>query len=618
MRDEEAGRMSAAGAEGMEMEMERVVVAGGGGHAKVVVDVLRAAGWEVVGYTDPEGRPGDRIAGVERLGGDEALAGVRAAGVRWAIVALGDNGLRLRVAERMAALGFELATAVHPSAQVSPSARLGRGVVVMPGAIVNADSTIGDQAIVNTAASIDHDCHLGRGVHVAPGTRLAGYVTVEDEVLIGVGSVVGRGRPLTLGRGAIVGIGSAVVEDVPAGTTVVGRPARPLPAPAVSTATDDGPIPVAAPALLGNESRYVAQCVDSTWISSIGEFIGRFEHAVAERTGARHAASCANGTVALHLALMGIGIGPGDEVLVPSLTYVATVNAVRYCGAEPVFVDSDISTWNLDPEDLRRKITPRSRAVIPVHLYGRPAAMDEITAIARAAGLRVVEDAAEAIGALYCGRPAGSLGDIGAFSFFGNKIVSCGEGGMVTTDDDALAARMRQLKGQGQDPQRRYWFPIVGYNYRMTNIQAALGLAQMERIDHYLAARDEIAAWYRTGLAELTDAGDVVPAGEAPGDRNVCWLWSVVLPHHPGAQRAEVMARLAQSGIETRPFFYPCHTLPPYVSLPSAAACPRAEWLGERGLSLPTWVGMTRRHVERVCDGLARALVEVPCAAAPA
>jgi len=370
--------------------------------------------------------------------------------------------------------------------------------------------------------------------------------------------------------------------------------------------TDDDFIPVSAPALLGNEKRYVNECLDTTWISSIGVFIERFERGMAELCGMDpdRAVSCCNGTVALHLALLGLGVGPGDEVLVPSLTYVATANAVRYCGATPVFVDSDRRTWNLDPADLARKITPRAKAVIPVHLYGKPAAMDEIGRIAGAHGLAVVEDAAEAIGAVYRGRPAGALGDVAAFSFFGNKIISCGEGGLVLARDPALARTIRQLKGQGQDFERRYWFPVIGYNYRMTNIEAALGLAQLEKIGDHLAARDEIEAWYREELGGRPELA--LPARD-PGERSVNWLFSAVLQGETPGLRDRVMSDLRRAGIDSRPFFYPCHILPPYLNA-VPAACPEAEQLGERGLSLPTWVGMTRRHVARVAAALLRSL----------
>jgi UDP-perosamine 4-acetyltransferase len=211
------------------IERGRVVVIGGGGHAKVVLDVLLAAGWPVAGYTDPAPAAGAHIGDIPCRGDDDALPQLHGEGLSWAIVALGDNALRARMAERARTLGFALATAVHPSAQVSPQASLGAGVVVMPCAVVNAGSTLGDNTILNTSASVDHDCAIGRSVHIAPGARLAGYVTVEDGALVGVGAVVGRGRPLVVGRGAVVGIGSVVFADVPPGTTVAGNPARPLP-----------------------------------------------------------------------------------------------------------------------------------------------------------------------------------------------------------------------------------------------------------------------------------------------------------------------------------------------------------------------------------------------------
>jgi perosamine synthetase len=360
-------------------------------------------------------------------------------------------------------------------------------------------------------------------------------------------------------------------------------------------------IPVSLPSLGGNEKLYVDACLESTWISSIGEFIDRFETRFAEYCRTKHAISCCNGTVALHLALLGLGVGPGDDVLVPSLTYVATVNAVKYCGATPVFVDSDRETWNISPDDIRRKISPRTKAIIPVHLYGKPAPMEEIIGLAADHGIKVVEDAAEAVGATYRGRPVGSIGDLATFSFFGNKIITCGEGGMVLTNDDQLASRIRQLKGQGQDPARRYWFPIVGYNYRMTNIEAAIGLAQLERVEDYLTARDEIAGWYRSALEGMANL--MLPASHKD-ERAVCWLFSVVFDEETGNLRDRVAARLKEEGVDSRPFFYPCHTLPPYAETGSLSGCENAEWLGRRGLSLPTWVGLKRDQIIRICDSI--------------
>jgi perosamine synthetase len=365
-------------------------------------------------------------------------------------------------------------------------------------------------------------------------------------------------------------------------------------------------IPVAAPALVGREREYVLDCLDSTWISSSGKYLERFESSFAEFCGVRHAVSCCNGTVAVHLALMAHGVGPGDEVIVPTLTYVASANPVVYCGGQPVFVDAEPRTWNMDPERLAEAITPRTRGIVVVHLYGHPTDMDPILELAERHGLWVIEDAAEAHGATYRGRIAGSMGSLATFSFYGNKIITSGEGGMVVTDDERLATLVRQLHGQGQDPQRRYWFPMVGFNYRMTNIEAAIGLAQLERIDWHLARRREIAGWYREELGEVQG---IVLSPEEPWAQSAFWIVCAVLDEARFGPRDATMAALAEAGVETRPFFYPLHTLPMYRESNVGRECPVAEDLGRRGVNLPSSATLTREDVEYVCAqlrGLAR------------
>ncbi len=367
-------------------------------------------------------------------------------------------------------------------------------------------------------------------------------------------------------------------------------------------------IPVSRPAFLGNEERYVRECMESTWISSIGEFIVRFEKLFAETWGVEEAISCCNGTVALHLALLGLGLKPGDEVLVPSLTYVASANAITYVGATPVFVDSDRDTWNLSVEDLRRKITARAKAIMVVHLYGRPAPIEEICALAKEHGLWVIEDVAEAPGAKVNGRMLGTFGDVAAFSFFGNKILTCGEGGMVLAANPERARAIRQLKGQGQDFDRRYWFPVIGYNYRMTNIQAAIGLAQLERFEEHLARRAEIEGWYRDSLV---GSADIILAERHSEERSVCWLFSLVLGGLDEGRRDKVISTLAAGGVDSRPFFYPCHSLPPFAGdLGAADQCATATWLAARGVSLPTWIGLRQEQVARVVGSLQAAIAD--------
>lgn len=368
-------------------------------------------------------------------------------------------------------------------------------------------------------------------------------------------------------------------------------------------------IPVAAPILNGNEKKYVLDCLESTWISSSGKYIERFEEAFAEFCGVEHALSCSNGTVALHLALLSLGVGPGDEVIMPTLTYVATANAVTYCGARPVFIDSELETWNLDPALIDEKITPRTKGVIVVHLYGHPVDMDPVLALARKHGLFVIEDAAEAPGAEYKGRRSGSLGDIATFSFYGNKIITTGEGGMVVTNDSELASRVGLLKDQGMDIERRYWFPIVGYNYRMTNVAAAIGLAQLEKANWHIARRREIAVQYAKRLRHLPG---ITLQPEKPWARNVYWMTSIVLNEQWPVPRDTVMARLADAGIETRPFFHLMHTLPMYEYLTREQRFPIAEYLAARGLSLPSSAALSEKDVGYICDQLIRILETIP------
>lgn len=360
-------------------------------------------------------------------------------------------------------------------------------------------------------------------------------------------------------------------------------------------------VPVASTLFLGNEKKYVDDCMESGWVSSAGKYVTLFERAFAEHCGVKHAIACCNGTVALHLALLALGVGPGDEVIVPTLTFVATPNAVVHCGAQPVFVDSELQTWNLDPEQVEAKITPRTKGIIAVHLYGHPARMSALREIADRHNLFLLEDAAEAHGAMCDGKIAGSLGDAAAFSFYANKIVTTGEGGMVVTDDDALAARARLLHGQGMDPNRRYWHPIIGYNYRMSNLAAAIGLAQLETIDRQIELRARVAKLYQDHLCGLPGV-ELQPVQSWA--RHVYWMFSVVLDPDEWPERDSVMAKMSELGVETRPVFYPAHSMPPYADSVKGENFPVAERLSRNGISLPTWGGLTEEDVRYVCESL--------------
>jgi perosamine synthetase len=361
-------------------------------------------------------------------------------------------------------------------------------------------------------------------------------------------------------------------------------------------------IPLAVPDLTGNEERYVVDAIRSSWVSSTGCYIKRFEETFAALCGTRTAVAVCNGTVALHLALLALDVRPGDEVLVPSLTYIATANVVRYVGAEPVFVDVDPETWCIDPKLLEASITRRTRGIIAVHLYGHPADMDAINHTAGVHGLWVIEDAAEAHFARYRGRPVGSLAPIAAFSFYGNKIITCGEGGALSLSDPHLELRVRTLRGQGMDPNRRYYFPVTGYNFRLTNVACALLCAQLERYEQMMLARQAIFTEYRRCLAGIPGIG-FQPIAEWA--EPVPWLFCITVGEEQfGRSRDQLMTILYAGGVDTRPFFMPLHRLPPFreQSARRGEKLPVTDELGSSGMNLPAYVHMSARDVRYISD----------------
>jgi perosamine synthetase len=352
-------------------------------------------------------------------------------------------------------------------------------------------------------------------------------------------------------------------------------------------------IPVYQPALNGNEKKYVNECLDTTWISSKGKFIDEFESSFANFIGVKYAASVSNGTVALHLAMIALGIGPGDEVIVPSLTYISSVNAIVYVGATPVFIDSLPDTWQMDQADLKRKITARTKAVMAVHLYGHPCEIELIDEICKVNGLFLIEDCAEALGSKYADRHVGTYGDISTFSFYGNKTITTGEGGMVVTNDETLFDRSVHFKGQGLAKHRQYWHDVIGYNYRMTNICAAIGLAQLEQIDGFLKRKREIAKFYEQNIINPK----IEFHKEKAGITHSYWMCSILTPD--STLREELRENLAKEGVETRPLFYPVHTMPMYSQ--KFQKIPVAENLGWRGINLPSYPGLSNEELGLIC-----------------
>lgn len=353
-------------------------------------------------------------------------------------------------------------------------------------------------------------------------------------------------------------------------------------------------IPVYQPSLNGNEKKYVNECLDSTWISSKGKFVNQFESAFAEYVGIKHAATASNGTVAIHLALLALGISEGDEVIVPTLTYIASVNAIAYTGATPIFVDSLEETWQISPEDVIKKITPKTKAVMAVHLYGHPCDMDPLVEICKKHNIFLIEDCAEAIGTMYKGKHVGTFGDLSTFSFFGNKTITTGEGGMVVTNDETLHDRSVHFKGQGLAKHRQYWHDVIGYNYRMTNICAAIGLAQLENIEQVLNEKKRVADTYRSLLANTP-----IVFHNQVGENVYHSYWMCSILTSDAKERDALRTHLENQGIETRPLFYPAHTMPMYSA--QYQRHPVAENIGWRGVNLPSYPGLKQEEIEFIC-----------------
>ncbi|MAG15622.1 aminotransferase DegT [Candidatus Woesearchaeota archaeon] len=355
-------------------------------------------------------------------------------------------------------------------------------------------------------------------------------------------------------------------------------------------------LPVAEPDLRGNESKYVMECLESTWISSLGKYISAFEEKFSSYCSVKYGVSTYNGTVALQLALAALNIKEGDEVIVPALTFIATANAVTYLGAKPVFVDADRKTWNMDVNKIKEKITDKTKAIIPVHLYGHPCDMDPILELAQQYNLYVIEDVAEAHGAEYKGKKLGSLGTIGCFSFYGNKIITTGEGGMCVTNDEKLAERMRFLKDHGMTEQ--YYHPEIGFNFRMTNLQAAIGVAQLERINELIATKIKHAKLYKELLSSVKG---ITFQPEESYAKSVFWLHSILIEDDFRCNRDALMKELKDAGIDSRPFFIPMNELPPYRQ----EGFPVASELSRKGMNLPSSTLLTDEDIKRVCSVIA-------------
>jgi len=358
-------------------------------------------------------------------------------------------------------------------------------------------------------------------------------------------------------------------------------------------------IPVASPLLSGNELTYVMECINTNWISSQGKFVREFERVFSSHHNGFSCLAVSNGTVALHLALEALGIKAGDEVLVPDLTFAASVNAILYTGATPVLIDIDPQSWNINTELLEKYLTHKTKAIMPVHLYGHPCEMNSIIKFAEKHNLFIIEDCAEALGSYYQGKPVGTFGDVSTFSFYGNKTITTGEGGMVVFKDKKIAELASTLRDHGMDKNKRYWHSQVGYNYRLTNLQAAIGVAQFERLAEFVAAKRRTAMQYNSTLSKYDYF-------QLPVERENCinsyWLYTFLVKESAPFSREELMEYLNLKGVETRPVFYPMHIMPPYISYGQPEDFTTSKRVSDQGMSLPSSVNLTSFELDHICN----------------
>lgn len=603
-----------------------VTVFGAGGHAKVVVDAIRRnTQLQVVGLFDDDARRrGEIFCGLPIVGGREALAQFHRdhPDCRF-VVAVGDCRTRQAMQQAFVADGCVPVAVVHPHASVAESTVVEPGAVVFAQAVVGPDAVVGSGAIVNSGAVVEHDCVLEPFVHVAPRATVCGGVRVGEGSLVGAGAVVLPGRKI--GNGATVGAGATIVVDVADGATVVGTPAKSIarrtPTPAVTNDRAWSPWPSFADDEIEAATRVLRSGKVNYWT---GDECRKFEAEFAVSVGRRHAIALANGTLALELALHTLGIGDGDEIVTSPRTFIASASCAVMRGARPVFADVDLDSQNITAESIARVLSPRTRAVIVVHLAGRPCDMDPILELARRRNLKVVEDCAQAQGAVYRGRPIGSFGDFAAFSFCQDKIMTTGgEGGMLVTDDQDLWNRAWSYKDHGKDYDvvyhRRHelgfrWLhESFGTNWRMTEMQGAMGRVQLPKVAGWVRRRRMNAARlseYLRGIAALR-----VP--EVPGDTDHAFykLYAFVEPEHlrAGWTRDRIMGEIVAAGV-------PCYTGTcgeAYLEgafrnsdLAPAERLPNARRLAETSLMFPVHPTLTDAEIERIGAVARRILLE--------
>jgi sugar O-acyltransferase (sialic acid O-acetyltransferase NeuD family) len=595
----------------MTKQPNEIYVIGAGGHGKVAVRAAQACGLRVAAVFDDDAKKiGQELCGVPVIGEVRSVLQERRLPT---LIAIGDNARRWAIAEE---LKLPWATVVHPAATVDPSARLGDGVLVLAGAVIQVDASIGDHAIVNDNATVEHDCRVGPGAHISCNACLTGGVRVDKGAMIGASAVLLPN--VKVGQFATVGAGSVITRDVLTRTTVVGVPGRLIQRrrtemPKQPPCKPQQRLHLSPPHMSPRERELLIEAFDSNWIAPLGPHVDAFEREFAGKLGVSHAVALSSGTAALHLALLVAGVKRGDTVATSTLTFAATANAIRYVGAEPVFIDSERASWNMDPqllEDVLCSAAARGRlpkAALVVDLCGQCADWTPILAICRRYGVVTIEDAAEALGATYEGQPAGTLADIGCFSFNGNKIITTSGGGMLVTKNADWARQVRHLATQARDPAPHYEHSQVGYNYRLSNLLAAIGRGQLAGLEDRVVLRRRNFEFYREALAGLPGI-EFMP--EAPFGRATRWLTCLLLdPRVHAATPADICRSMGAAKIEARPMWKPMHQQPVFAGC-RVRGGQVADDIFCRGLCLPSGSNLAEADRWRVVEAFRCALQE--------
>ena len=570
-----------------------MIIYGAGGHAKVVIDCLEATQQPVELIIDDDIDKTSVLNYAVCHAYDPSLLSQSLL-----IIAIGNNKVRKGIAE---VIHHKAAIAIHPNASVSPHASVGAGTVIFNAAVVQADAMIGQHVIINSSAIVEHDCRVGDYAHIAPHATLCGEVTIGEGALIGAGAVVLPG--VTIGRWSAVGAGCIIKQDVPDHTVVKTHAS--LQKTGFPPSKKEQNIYLSPPHVGHNERKYVEEVFASNWIAPKGDALDRFENKICQFSGATGAVALISGTAALHLALILLGIEEGDEVICPTFTFAATANPVLYQRANPVFIDCEPGSWNLHLDFLEQAIEDRitkgkkPKAIIAVHNYGMPMPMTSLLHIAHQYEIPVIEDAAEAVGSTYRGQFTGTFGTMGVYSFNGNKIITTGGGGALVSAQPKWVEEAKFLATQACDNVPYYQHSVVGYNYRLSNVLAAIGHAQLEMLSERVAQRRVVFDYYRSHLSDVANIRFQEEGEDCHSNR---WLSCIAFDDEHANEKVEGIKKVLQNaGIEARYLWQPLHRQPVFKNYPYYGSMV-AEELFNKGLCLPSGSALTSAQLDQIIN----------------